>query len=693
MREKEKNPSERNQVRNQEFQWQKVIKRRSATKKPPQATRTCFVNHLPLHLTSHEIANIFRTHGPIEFIYIPMIRNNKLFKCAFVQFRYPQSLPTAVRDENRRKIEANRITVHPAKYDKSPSLINNTTKNDLPLPPPTTRSKPLKTTNSQYTNAMRDSRSFKDVALHQKPPTDNPQPNQNKPSVDPCKPIQHPFPFDIPPTTANKTSIPKPSYHRIMNSRALGEDTENARNSLREIDLEDDFVAAFEGKVCSENQEMLERSAIGFASSSQSSEIILDHILAEGVNCLTIKAMGGMLHLLIFDTFEDKKLMMESKWLERWFTTIRNVNDHSATMWRETWLKVYGVPLIAWSYENFYKIGCIFGRVISVNYKEYDCAHILIFTDSLFELNGKMSMIIGENSHSIFVSEARLYKSLPQQYGPPLQESNLQKSKPTEPIPVPENPKSPSPKDDHSPSKSTEQPPKIHTTPGKRCNTLINDDVPSQRIPHQLSPPITLSNKEFPCQITPHDSPSHVTSNQNPKVPDTPHSFKSNQKSLNFSPIQPNKEKNLTLSPAQSRLNTATDPVSPVKIHNKFGPLLRSSSKQPSSYGTNGSSSCSGPLFPPGFEDSIPTQIKTAQEEKRRKRQEKKKKLKSFPASLIKVDRQSPLTKGPDSITAEDIMDWARILGLTFKGPQTELKKRIEKILLGQKHDWESHQR
>lgn len=64
--------------------------------------------------------------------------------------------------------------------------------------------------------------------------------------------------------------------------------------------------------------------------------------------------------------------------------------------------------------------------------------------------------------------------------------------------------------------------------------------------------------------------------------------------------------------------------VSPIHLHNKFGPLLRPNKLKSSSTSTLGSSSCSGPLFPPGFEDSIPIQTKIEKEksvkEKWRKR-------------------------------------------------------------------------
>lgn len=71
--------------------------------------------------------------------------------------------------------------------------------------------------------------------------------------------------------------------------RALGEETEKCRRSIGAIDMDWDYVAAIKGTKCEENLEMLQRkSDIALSPSSQSSKVILNHILSEGVNCLTI---------------------------------------------------------------------------------------------------------------------------------------------------------------------------------------------------------------------------------------------------------------------------------------------------------------------------------------------------------------------------------------------------------------------
>lgn len=115
--------------------------------------------------------------------------------------------------------------------------------------------------------------------------------------------------------------------------------------------------------------------------------------------------MGGMQYLITFDSLEDKQSILESKWLDRWFSSIENINNQSAALWRETWINIHGVPLVAWGYEIFYNIGCIFGKVISVNHMQFDNAKVLIYTDCLFDINCKISMEVDDRKYIIYISE------------------------------------------------------------------------------------------------------------------------------------------------------------------------------------------------------------------------------------------------------------------------------------------------
>ena len=324
-----------------ELPWQTMKRRRKPNQNPLQAIQTCFANNLPLTSNSSEIANLFKTHGAIDYIYIPAIKEHSSTKYAFVRFQYPQSLPTTIRDENGRIVGSNRITVFPAKMDKPPPTNHKPPKRHLPPPP---KNLPR---NPQFTApSIRDSRTYKEAANNQNkknPSTPPPNPPTNLFSL-----IQNPitFPYENQIFEKPNISTPNPSKHRIMSSRVLGEETEEIRNSLGAIDLNGDYAASLKGSKCEENKEWLQQSVIGVASSSQSPRIIMEGILANGVNYLSTKSMGGMMHLITFNTLEDKVAMLESTWLDQWYLALRDVDKKSASLWRETWIKVYGVPLM-----------------------------------------------------------------------------------------------------------------------------------------------------------------------------------------------------------------------------------------------------------------------------------------------------------------------------------------------------------
>ena len=115
-----------------------------------------------------------------------MINTQKYHKLAFVQFQYPQSLITAVRDENRRSWGKLRIIVHPAKFDKPPPYSHHNP--NLHLPPPPSKPYPLHKRNptGNYTSALRGPRSYKEVTLPAEKIT---LPPHGKPQIDPCIPV------------------------------------------------------------------------------------------------------------------------------------------------------------------------------------------------------------------------------------------------------------------------------------------------------------------------------------------------------------------------------------------------------------------------------------------------------------------------------------------------------------------------
>ena len=686
--------------RNKEFQWT-TVKYSKTRQAQPQARRTCFINHLPPTITISELSQIFRTHGAISDILIPAFQKNPEHVFAFVKYHFPQSMNTALRDEHGKSVRGSRITVFPAKYDKpSPKIYKNhkphTTQTHIP-------NKPTSDRQNNPKPSFRDARTYREVANPSTQTKERIHPNQENeiphqfqtPTIEKQQQQKKPFSEVRQEVTLLKSN---PSRHRIMSSRCLGESTEQARNSLKEIEENGEFAAAIEGERSKENDELMERSAIGITDSLQDAESIMDHIMAEGVNCIKIKAMGGMQHLIIFETLEDKQNVIDSKWLERWFIAIRNVNKHSAALWRETLINIYGTPLIAWEYKNFLKMGSIFGRVKSISYGEYDCAHILIITNCLFDINCKIQLQIEEENYPVFVSEkVQVIQSKSRPCNVETEsESEKSSAKQKETVPG----KSPSIENSNYDDEETKS--QNENDVGKKVeNKKRHNHETIEQPPTKTETEGNLKNlenqKEAPPDINTHpNEPNHVSTEKAAKKVEIV--IGSKVENQIQSPIKT--QENHNESPTKiistngpihiSQMNPQTQPeknTSPIQLQNKFGPLQKSKKTISSSVSSMGSSSCSGPLFPPGFEQTIPIHIRIEKEKKRRRKMEKSK-MKKEVAETQKAGSCSLHSYNASIIHIDDVIKMAKTIGLTFNGPVAELRKRIELVLAEQRQNW-----
>ena len=396
---------------------------------------------------------------------------------------------------------------------------------------------------------------------------------------------------------------------------------------------------------------------------------------------------------------EDKKSLLESQWLDRWFLKIKDVDCNSKALWRETWISILGVPLIAWDYENFYNLSCIFGKVISVHYKQFDCAMVKICTDCMFDINCKISMEIEGKIFSVAISEKQYSWaniSCPQQ--------GEQK--------VSNNSKKPDQQEKHTGTSPSNV--KTVAASDKAKSRVPNDDdaleiMNEQTINIPLVPTQKHAMPSSPSQSSLHLENIKLTSSHIPVCWDSNHwetqtdqqkkgpdqnksaaihslSLLKGQDNRGVSPSFPSQ-----LSPQKNQ--TLQKPIfSPIKTSNTFGPLIRPNKTKTNSSSTLGSSSCSGPLFPPGFEDNIPNHTKEEQKKKRMRKLEKKRKLRQASSYAQSSCSPSSLMHLPNTIQINDVIQMANTLGLTFHGPHAELERRIGVILSNQRLNWESNQ-
>lgn len=221
---------------------------------------------------------------------------------------------------------------------------NITTPKTFPRPP-----------NHRNSSSLRDHRIYKEVSFQN---IFAPQPSLTKNPKQKTKTTTNPQTQETPPLHRIDEPIPdffdkNPSEARLASSRLLGEETVATCENLIAEDIDNDFALTIKGHSSHDHLEKFKNSVIVVAMSSQSSSEILKSILAEGVNNLVIKPMGGLQHLITFESMEDKQAMLDSCWLDRWFIEISEVDESTTSRWRQTTLSIYGVPLATWNYENF----------------------------------------------------------------------------------------------------------------------------------------------------------------------------------------------------------------------------------------------------------------------------------------------------------------------------------------------------
>lgn len=283
-------------------------KLRKSNQPLPSAIKTIFINHLPLDTRTSDLGGLFGKYGRISNIMLPISpKPSTKFRYAFIRFCESISQKMAISEMHGINFEGRRLIVQPAKSETNPKPSNHLlSPRDRNFKihrtqPPTPFSRP------NQNHSFRDHRTYKEVSAPKtlpqpsiNPITNTSEPPQNPSHIPTTKtqsfvdPISSPFRIEEPwPDFFAKN----PSTARLASSKALGEATVKARNDIITDEVDEEFTMIIKGSKNQDLHDVFERSVVATAISSQRSSEILNNILAEGINCLTIKPMGG-LHLI-----------------------------------------------------------------------------------------------------------------------------------------------------------------------------------------------------------------------------------------------------------------------------------------------------------------------------------------------------------------------------------------------------------
>lgn len=170
------------------------------------------------------------------------------------------------------------------------------------------------------------------------------------------------------------------------------------------------------GKICTGHIERealhwLECCIVGTSKNYKEPEVISQQIKESGIQGLTIRRLSGLQRLI---SFHDRKALDEAKqanWngLFQWFENLVEWAPSMGMKTRHFWVSVSGIPVHAWNWVTFPRIGSLWGSLIclgdeNLKLQSFERATMLIYTESLTKIEESFRLAIG---NQVFTAYAR----------------------------------------------------------------------------------------------------------------------------------------------------------------------------------------------------------------------------------------------------------------------------------------------
>ncbi|KAI3496571.1 hypothetical protein L1887_38936 [Cichorium endivia] len=177
------------------------------------------------------------------------------------------------------------------------------------------------------------------------------------------------------------------SYRDVVNGKIQRNSSDGLKKKIpREEGVE--WLEVDVGK-CPDIQETLSRCVIGGVKKGEMLEN-MEQILTDGgiVNCKW-RALGGLDVLIECGTVGEAEEIVKNNdhGIKEWMQDLRFWTKDYVIKSRLTWIKLYGVPIDAWSEKNFKKIACMWGSVIKTENCDFYAATTLVAGRILISTN------------------------------------------------------------------------------------------------------------------------------------------------------------------------------------------------------------------------------------------------------------------------------------------------------------------
>ncbi|KAK9021093.1 hypothetical protein V6N11_011098 [Hibiscus sabdariffa] len=160
---------------------------------------------------------------------------------------------------------------------------------------------------------------------------------------------------------------------------------------VEETTQQKENIRVITGFVDDEKLELLSRCALGFCRKPQQIMDLANEFLRADLVGFKIMGVVGSLVLLIFQSLEERKRMLESAVLDTWLENVMEWSPTIAMPNRRVWISACGIPIHAWSVGTFQNLAALWGELVKVGDRtldllNFETARFLVETDWFYRI-------------------------------------------------------------------------------------------------------------------------------------------------------------------------------------------------------------------------------------------------------------------------------------------------------------------
>ncbi|KAK9030668.1 hypothetical protein V6N11_032085 [Hibiscus sabdariffa] len=169
-------------------------------------------------------------------------------------------------------------------------------------------------------------------------------------------------------------------------------------------------IRVITGFVDDEKLELLSRCALGFCRKPQQIMDLANEFHRADLVGFKIMQVAGSLVLLIFQSLEERKRMLESAVLDTWLENVMEWSPTIAMPNRRVWISACGIPIHAWSVGTFQNLAALWGELVKVGDRtldplNFETARFLVETDWFYRIEEIVDLQVEGNVFRVRVME------------------------------------------------------------------------------------------------------------------------------------------------------------------------------------------------------------------------------------------------------------------------------------------------